>query len=122
MQLELSYCAPRGIPHSVFLGRIVGPGDPTWLEDDREKALWWMIHENERCPNCGTRHEEFDRAAGGDPHAYEWKLRHCRGCEILAQGTDSLDRQRKAGSLRRGTTVRLQPTPPAEPDPDGEGS
>lgn len=115
--MELDYCGPRGIPHSVFLGRIVGPHDPQWTEDDREKALWWMIHESEKCPSCRTRKDEYDPKQGGDLHAYQWKSHHCRGCEILAQGHDWLERQRKNGSLRRGTTITLRATPPPE---DGE--
>jgi hypothetical protein len=107
----MEYCGPRGIPHSIFLGRVVGPGSPQWTVDDRDKALWWMIHDREKCPNCGTRHEEFDPEQGGDLHAYEWKYTHCRGCEILAQGQDSLEKNRKNGSLRRGTSIRLSLTP-----------
>jgi hypothetical protein len=110
----MDYCGPRGIPHSVFLGRAVGPGQPQWTADDRDKALWWMLHEREKCPNCGTRPEEWDPAQGGDLHAYAWKPRHCRGCEVSAQGQDWLEKQRKNNSLRRGTTVGLTIMPKEE--------
>jgi hypothetical protein len=100
----------------VFLGRAVGPCDPLWLPADRDKALWWAIHEAERCPSCGFARREFDPAEGGDPHAWEWEGWHCRGCEIRAQGDEWLEKNRK--NLRRGTHIRLRPTPPAEEPPD----
>jgi hypothetical protein len=102
----MEYCGPRGIPHSMFLGRETGP---QWTDDDREKALWWLIHDREKCPNCGTRPDEFDPEEGGDPHAYEWHSSHCRGCEIRAQGDDWLARGQKQGELRRGTSIRIRP-------------
>ena len=113
----MDYCGPRGIPHSVFLGRPVGPGEPTWTVDDRQKALWWLIHDAEKCKQCGHRAEEFDPARGGDLHALEWTARHCRGCEILAQGDDWL----RATKTRRGTTIGLQPPRPRPPLPPPEG-
>lgn len=98
LKLELDYSVPKGIPHSVFLG---------WDIDDRNKALWWMIHERQRCSNCGTRAEEWDEAQGGDLHAYASQPHHCRGCQVMAQGDEWLDRYRK--EVPRGTTMRLVP-------------
>ena len=100
LKLELDYCNSdgRALPHSVFLG---------WDPDDRNKALWWIIHQRQRCPNCGTRPEVFDESRGGDLHAYVSEPHHCRGCEIMAQGQDWLDAHRK--EVRRGTAMRLVP-------------
>jgi hypothetical protein len=103
---------PRGIPHSVFLGRIVGPGEPQFLAADRDKALWWTVHERQRHGPCGTRPDEWDPEQGGDLHAYEAVPVHCRGCEVAAQGDDWLERNRK--NMRRGTSIQLRPTPPPE--------
>lgn len=96
----MEYCGPRGIPHSVFLG---------WDADDRDKALWWMIHQRQTCPGCGTRPKEFDEEAGGDLHAYVAEPYFCRGCEIKAQGDEWFDRHQK--EMRRGTSMRLVPNP-----------
>jgi hypothetical protein len=87
---------PRGIPHSVFLA---------WDADDRDKALWWLIHQRGTCPTCGTRPEEWDEDQGGDLHAYVAEPHQCRGCEVLAQGEEWFEQNRK--QLRRGTTMRL---------------
>lgn len=97
----MEYAAPRGIPHSVFLGRVVAPGEPVWLDADRDKAVWWLIHQRQACPECGTRAEEWS----DDPDAYVPEPHHCRGCEVAAQGQDWLEKHRK--SHRRGTTMRL---------------
>ncbi len=42
---ELTYCAQRGIPHSVFL---------SWDPADQEKALVWLYEEGQRCGRCNT--------------------------------------------------------------------
>jgi len=89
---------PRGIPHSVFLG---------WDVDDRNKALWWTIHQRQRCPNCGTMPDEWNEAQGGDLHAYAAEPLTCRGCEVAAQGDEWFEHHRK--EMRRGTTMRLVP-------------
>jgi len=107
----MQYCGPRGIPHSVFLGRVVGPDQPMWLDADREKAMWWSIYKAQTCPECGTRPAEW----ADDLDAYEPEPHHCRGCEVLAQGQDHLENNRR--SYRRGTTMRL-----TRRKPDAEGT
>lgn len=76
-----------------------------WDVDDRDKALWWLIFQRQTCPSCGTRPDEFDEARGGDMHAYVAEPRHCRGCEIKAQGDEWFEKHRS--EYRRGTYVRL---------------
>lgn len=98
LKLELDYCVPKGLPHSMFLG---------WDVDDRDKAIWWMIHQRQRCSECGTMPDEWNEARGGDLYAYVSQPHHCRGCEVAAQGNEQLERNRK--SYRRGTTMRLVP-------------
>jgi hypothetical protein len=95
----MDYCGPRGIPHSTFL---------EWSASDRDKALWWLIHERERCPSCGTRPEEWT----GDRDAYVPMPTTCRGCEVKAQGDEIFERHRK--QYRRGTSMRMVPRAVAE--------
>jgi hypothetical protein len=39
----LEYCAPHGIPLSVFHdGRVVYPGNREWLPRDVQAAMWWL--------------------------------------------------------------------------------
>lgn len=68
-------CAAYGMPHSTFAA---------WDRDDRDKAVWYEIHERER-HTCGTRPDDWDPERGGDIHAYTAELRVCDGCQRLAQ-------------------------------------
>jgi hypothetical protein len=103
VRLEVGYCAPRGIPHSTFLGRVVGPGEPLWLGADRDKALWWLIRDRQTCSGCGTRAEEWE----DDLDAYTAEPHFCRGCEVRASADESFSKQR--GHYRRGTSIQLRP-------------
>lgn len=98
----MDYCGPRGLAHSVFLG---------WDADDRDKALWWLIYDGRTCRSCGTRPDEWDPENGGDLHAYEAHMLHCRGCEVAAQAQERLDQGMQAHEYRRGTRVGLRRPP-----------
>lgn len=89
----LEYCAPRGIPLSVFLGRIVYPGDPQWLPRDVEAAMWWLAS---RCTSCG---QDTNQTVGVD-HVDKWNAEisgYCDSCRarhraaVVAAGRDDLD-------------------------------
>jgi hypothetical protein len=56
----LEFCCTAGIPRSVFLGRVVGVGEPLWSEDDRRAALEWQAYKKALCPGCNRpRSESF---------------------------------------------------------------
>lgn len=42
-----------GVPLSVFLGRVVGPDDPTWTPHDRQVAEAWITY-RESLHTCGV--------------------------------------------------------------------
>ena len=72
----------------MFLGRVVGDGDPAWLDTDRGYALAWKTHTRATC-SCGTRADEWDE----DDDAYISDHYTCEGCARLAQEkTSNLDR------------------------------
>jgi len=57
----LEFCSTAGIPRSVFLGRVVGVGEPLWLPEDRQAALEWQAYQKSLCPGCKRpRVECFD--------------------------------------------------------------
>jgi predicted Fe-S protein YdhL (DUF1289 family) len=90
---DLDYCNGdgRSVPLSVFRGRVVGPGEPMWLPEDRIAALAWMARERSLCPGCRRpRHETFDIAM--DDH-YEVTALTCNACAA---------RERKAWNLSAG--------------------
>lgn len=70
------------LPHSRFLA---------WDSDDRDKAIEWHLLQQETCPNCGTRPEEWDPTHGGHHNAYKPVFRRCRGCEVRAGAENTED-------------------------------
>lgn len=93
-RLALDYCAPRGIPLSVFLGRVVYPGEPQWLPEDTTAALDWHIEQAGRCPGCG--HNQATTTSK-DPPDYDVEAVVCHACMARTreaqrmQGTRSED-------------------------------
>lgn len=80
-QIALRYCAPRGIPLSVFRGRVVCPGDPAWLDGDFVAALEWQAYEDGKCPGCGQPASE-SMADEDDSPAYEAEALRCHACKV----------------------------------------
>lgn len=88
---------PLGIPHSVFLN---------WAPDDQDKALAWAKDQASRCPNCGTRQEDWDR----DRFAYIAETRQCPGCEVIGQERRNIDQwEQESGNHHHGVSVVLVP-------------
>jgi hypothetical protein len=92
-QAALAYCAPRGIPLSVFLGRVVYPGEPQWLPDDTVAALDWLAYDMARCSGCG--HQLADTVGPGEFD--KWNAEKSGACDAcraidraarLVAGTD----------------------------------
>ena len=78
----LTYCAPHGIPLSVFLGRIVYPGEPMWLPRDVQGVFWWL----QVCKTCGHHPEE----TFGPGEQDKWNAEmsgHCDGCRALERAS-----------------------------------
>lgn len=82
----MSYCGPRAIPHSWFLG-----GPFLWTPGDRDNALAWQEMDRQTCRDCGTRPEEWSPKQGGDRHAYVAEVRVCSGCVVRERGEVELN-------------------------------
>jgi hypothetical protein len=87
----MAYCAPKGIPLSVFL---------TWSDTDQEAALAWQAHESRRCGSCGTHPDDWSR----DRHAFHAEMYVCPGCVEVQRRQDD---PAVKGSTQRGLHVRL---------------
>lgn len=92
-------CEKHGISHSHFHG-----GPPRWTPSDRDKALWRLMRERERCGECGTRRSEWDEKQGGDRNAYRAAKTRCRGCEVLKGAQKTVDEKRDG--LGTGISLR----------------
>lgn len=78
----MAYCNPRGIPLSIFQGRVVRPGvDPTWTAEDANAAVAYERWRAGACRSCGTRASEWEK----DRFAYVSKGYACPGCELIEQ-------------------------------------
>jgi len=93
-QAALNYCAPGHVPLSIFLGRVVNPGEPYWLESDQIAALEWQAEQNRRCV-CG---EDLDESTAPDAHdAYVVAGIRCHACAAIDRraraiaGRDDID-------------------------------
>jgi hypothetical protein len=87
----------------VFTGRVVGPGDPAWLETDRGYALAWRADQASTC-RCGTRPDEWAE----DEHAYISNHTYCEGCARIAEEQNNVPRDGE-GRPRAGFHMFLQP-------------
>jgi DNA-directed RNA polymerase subunit RPC12/RpoP len=99
-RLEIEYCAEKAIPHSEFL---------EWSEDDQEKAMVWLTDTKTRCPDCGTREDEWDPKKGGSLHAYHVSSYICINCKNVEDEYEDarIKEGKRKGSLPAGFKVRL---------------
>lgn len=95
----MAYCGPRGIPWSVFM---------SWAGEDRDAALWWLIHDRQTCQQCGTRPDEWNPEQGGSRDAFRWKVEEqCPGCAVLDVGQRRLETGQKGNRYSKGAQVVL---------------
>lgn len=78
----LNYCAPRGIALSVFLGRVVYPGDPQWEDRDTWAAMQWLVDQNGACSGCGQPRAK-SMLPEMDAPDYEVEVTRCWACEAM---------------------------------------
>lgn len=81
-----------------------------WTDSDYELLAGWLIEQEERCPRCGTRRDDWMDSEGHPlevPH-FHADLDECLGCTALGRQTDQA---RKKGDGRPGDrpTLRVNP-------------
>lgn len=106
----MAYCAPKGIPHSVFLG---------WDQADQDKALAWMLDQSKRCQGCGTYPDIWLDEDGREviPPPMFVHSRQCLGCATLAT-EEKIANTGEAGERPPGITFYLSSEPPRVRDDD----
>jgi hypothetical protein len=82
-----------------------------WTDEDQEKAIVWLIDQRLKCPDCGTREDEWDPKQGGVLNAYHVHRFTCINCKnIEDEYADSrFTSGKKKGSLPAGFKIRLVP-------------
>jgi hypothetical protein len=71
------------VPRSVFLGRVVGDGEPLWLAEDRYWAFALLEVEADTCPDCGQQWSEATDVKS--EFAYRAELVKCHACGTSAK-------------------------------------
>lgn len=71
------------MPRSVFMGRVVGDGEPLWLAEDRYWALALLEVEADACPECGQPWGEATDPA--NEFKYTAELVRCHACSTSAK-------------------------------------
>lgn len=109
-QVEIDYCAPRGIPLSVFHGRVVYPGDPQWTDDDRLAVYDWLEKEARTCPGCGQNIDES--MAKENSFAYQADALRCHACYAIETARAKAERSKvpATAAWRRWAIRKLRST------------
>ncbi|MGW4505688.1 hypothetical protein ACWENO_13715 [Streptomyces sp. NPDC004436] len=71
----------------MFLGRAVAPGEPLWLDEDRDWALALAEVERDSCPDCG--HPWSEASASESEDQYDVALLRCHACAAGARQSQS---------------------------------
>ncbi len=102
------------MPHSVLLGRVVEPGEPQFLPEDRAKLHAYWQWRREHCAGCNQRRSDWTDADGKeliDP-PFEIAIDICPACSWLEEWQDEHPhKDRPAGA--RPYFQRLDDDPPA---------
>jgi len=82
-----------------------------WDEEDQEKAIVWLTEQRIKCPDCGTREDEWNPSLGGDLHAYHPYSYTCINCKNIedAYADGRLKSGKRKGQLPPGFKIRLMP-------------
>lgn len=84
------------------MGRVIAPGEPVWLDEDRAWALALAQVEADSCPDCGQPWSESSDPAS--EWSYQAQLIRCHAC---ATGARTAHHHQEAGGDTRGLHVSI---------------
>ena len=88
----------------MFLGRVVGDGEPLWLAEDRAWALALLEAEADQCPDC---HQPWSQSS--DPTTegrWDVDVVRCYACAMTAARVTAFQENR---GDTRGLHVQVSP-------------
>lgn len=108
--LAITYAATHGIPLSVFLGRVVEPGEPVWLLEDTQAAMGFEQWSAAICSGCGLHPLDWP-----DERDETWRgqIDMCHGCIEMADTRATIP-DKVSDDRRRAMRVYLVPRPEPE--------
>lgn len=84
------------------MGRVVAPGEPLWLPEDRAWALALAEVERDSCPDCGQPWSEASKAENEDQ--YDAEVLRCHACVAGARRAHQFQ---ESGGDARGLHVSI---------------
>lgn len=76
------------MPRSVFLGRVVAPGEPLWTAEDRAWSIALLEYEADLCSGCGQpRSQSMDAE---NEFRFQPTVLVCHGCRAVAKESERL--------------------------------
>jgi len=98
------------VPPSVFRGRVVAPGEPVWLDADRDEAVALLTVEADTC-ECGEPREQS--MAMESDGAYAAEVVVCHACAALSRAARKFGEDHpKQGGVMARITVRPKEVEP----------
>ena len=84
----------------MFRGRVVAPGEPLWLDDDRDEAVALLTEEAATC-QCGEPRETS--MAPESDGAYAAEVVICHACAAMSRAANAFtkDHPQQGGVLTR---------------------
>lgn len=88
----------------MFLGRVVAPGQPEWLPEDRDKVIAYELEQDSLCPGgCGRPARES--MARENQLKYRAEPIRCHACAERDRTKQAYDK--REGSDDSGLFIRL---------------
>lgn len=104
---ELEAARAWGVPRSIFLGRpLPGPGEPLWLDEDRDWALALLEVEADTCPGCGQPLSESTHS--DNEFAYTASASRCHSCAAMRRYARRFLPEDSPQSLADGLTFHVR--------------
>jgi hypothetical protein len=83
------------------MGRVPGPGEPRWTEEDTAYALEYEAWAADVCPGCGHHLSE----STDEEHQYDTQDRVCFACEAKETHIKALQENERAVTAGRKVGV-----------------
>lgn len=92
----------------MFRGRVIAPGEPEWLDSDRDHALAWMVDEKARLA-CGCYPDETVGPEHDDRFSAEMVV--CERHRAVGEAAERWSKSSNEADVRHGILWRATRDP-----------
>jgi hypothetical protein len=95
------------------MGRVPQPGEPYWLDSDRQKVLEWQADRRDHCGSCGQRRSEWLDERGKELRDPPFEIAEllCPACEMRDSYIAEMRERDKDGPARHGIHLYFRRLP-----------